>query len=35
VSEALIAKLQQMDLAINGRQLTLKEENGQYIFDDP
>lgn len=35
VSETLIAKLQQMDLAINGRQLTLKEENGQYVFDDP
>lgn len=35
VSETLIAKLQQMDLAINGRQLALKEENGQYVFDDP
>lgn len=35
VSETLITKLQQMDLAINGRQLTLKEENGQYVFDDP
>lgn len=35
VSETLIAKLQQMDLAINGRQLALREENGQYVFDDP
>lgn len=35
ISEKLIAKLQQIDLAINGRQLTLKEENGQYVFDDP